>query len=506
MLEVEMNNITKRFPGVLADDDVSFSVEKGEVHALMGENGAGKSVLMSMLAGLYRPDEGEIKIRGQKRDFHSPLDAIKAGVGMVFQEFQLFPQLTIAENVVFNQEPRKGILIDTGEAVRKVEEISNKYGLAVDPSLKACDATVGVLQRTEIIKALYREAKILVLDEPTAVLTPQETDKLFEILKQLNEDGCTIILITHKLREVMELSNRVTVLRDGKVAGKFITDQTSPAELTRAMTGRDVDLSVKKLSEEPGDVVLDLQSITMDGDAGSPALSNVSLKVRAGEIVGIAGVAGNGQAELAKVAAGLAKAQSGRVMINGRDVTTSSVKERRQSGLAYIPEDRLGTGSAPGLGADYNLVMGHHYQEPIRKSRILIDGKAVKAFANRLISKYSVKIANETVKVGTLSGGNLQKILVARELEYDSKVLIAEQPTRGVDVGSIEFIHNKLAEYRDGGAGILLISAELSEIMTRANRILVMYEGAIIAELEAATTDENQIGFFMAGGKVQQDV
>ena len=497
--EVDMKGITKTFPGVIADDNVDFSVTTGEIHALMGENGAGKSILMSILAGLYRPDAGEIRVRGERVDFQSPLDAIDAGIGMVFQEFQLFESLTIAENIIFRREPVRGILIDRDAARARVEEISQRYGLQIDPDLVVRSAPVGVLQRGEIVKALYREARILILDEPTAVLTPQETDQLFEILRTLRDDGRTIIFITHKMREVMEISDRITVLRDGKVAGRLVTSQTNPAEITRFMTGRDVDLTTTPPSREPGDPVLTVEGLTVGERRRKAAVSDSRFQVRAGEIVGIAGVAGNGQVELAEAIAGLRPAAEGSISISGRDVTTATVADRRAAGLTYIPESRQVVGTAPTASATLNLAMGHHRQPPIMQGGLL-DQQAMRTFAGDLIDRFRVRIASPDVAVGTLSGGNLQKIVVARELAHASSLLIAEQPTRGVDIGAIEFIHQQLTDYRDEGGAVLLISAELSEVMSLSSRILVMYEGRIVAELATKDATEEGLGLLMAGG------
>lgn len=504
MYEVDMRGITKTFPGVIADDNVDFSVKSGEIHALMGENGAGKSILMSILAGLYKPDAGEIYIRGEKKEFNSPLDAIAAGVGMVFQEFQLFDSMSIVENIVFREEPvKQGILVDHREARREVMEIAKKYGLAIEPNMKAADAPVGILQRAEIVKALYRKAKILILDEPTAVLTPQETDKLFEILETLRDDGHTIIFITHKLREVMAISDRVTVLRDGKVTARLITAETTPDEISHHMTGRDVDLRMDPPKNPPGKPVLEVSDLCVPSDRELDSVRNVSLQVRAGEIVGVAGVAGNGQAELAEAIAGLHREARGTVIIDGSDVSDDGVRGRRRAGLTYIPEDRQGIGAATQGTATHNLAMGFHRSPPIKRGRFL-NPRAMVDFARDLIKRYSIRIAHENIKVGTLSGGNLQKILVARELEHGSPLLIAEQPTRGVDIGAIEFIHGQLTKFRDDGGGVLLISAELSEIMSLSSRILVMYEGEIVAEVPVEEATETKLGLLMAGGKVAE--
>ena len=501
--EVSMRGITKRFPGVLADDRVDFEVEAGEIHALMGENGAGKSILMSQLAGVYQPDEGEIFIRGERATLASPLDAIDAGIGMVFQSFKLFPSLTIAENVVFRSEPTRRGLIDRRAAERKVAEIAEKYGLALDPAARVDSVPVGVLQRVEIVKALYREARVLILDEPTAVLTPQETERLFDVLRALKADGRTIILITHKLGEVMAISDRVTVLRDGRNVAQLVTAQSSPAEITRHMTGRDVDLTTPPPAHAPGDVVLDVRDLTVPGSGEREAVSEASLFVRANEVVGIAGVAGNGQVELAEAIIGMRAATSGRVSVRDADLSDASIARRRDGGIAYIPEDRHAVGSAGSADAIDNLALGHHRSAPILKRGLLARG-AMLEHAQRLIRRFGVKIASPSTPVGTLSGGNLQKVVVARELDYGSPILIAEQPTRGVDIGAIEAIHRELCEYRDQGGALLLISAELSEILSLSSRIVVMFEGRIVAEVPRAEATEALLGLYMAGHEPEE--
>src|SRR5690625_5080191 len=494
-----MRGITKRFPGVVADDNVDFSVKSGEIHALMGENGAGKSILMSILAGLYQPDAGEIYLRGKKAHIASPLDAIEAGIGMVFQAFKLFPSLTIAENVVFREEPTRGPLIDRAAANKAVAEISERYNLAVNPKARVDSVPVGVLQRVEIIKALYRDARVLILDEPTAVLTPQETDRLFEVLRALRDDGRTVIFITHKMKEVMAVSDRVTVLRDGRVAARLVTGDSSPEEITRHMTGRDVDLTVSPPGRAPGDIRLEVSGLTVAGNGGRHLVDHVDLVVRSGEVLGIAGVAGNGQAELAEAIMGLRDAAAGTLRVDGADVSRRGVRGRREAGLTYIPEDRHTVGTAPHADAVDNMSMGHHRRPPLLR-RGLLDRRAMLAHAERLISRFRVKITNPATAVGTLSGGNLQKVVVAREFDYDAPVLVTEQPTRGVDIGAIESIHREIAEYRDRGGAVLLISAELSEILSLSGRIAVMFEGRIVAEMPASEATEAKLGHLMAGG------
>ena len=495
--EIEMRGITKRFPGVVADDNVDFTVRKGEIHALMGENGAGKSILMSMLAGVYEPDEGTIRINGEEHRFSSPLDAIRAGIGMVFQSFKLFPSLTIAENVVFRSEPTKRGIIDRRSAEQQVADIAQKYGFRIDPAARVDEVPVGVLQRVEIVKALYRDAQVLILDEPTAVLTPQETKSLFEVLRALKEDGRTIILITHKLAEVMAISDRVTVLRDGKNVAELVTRDSSPEEITRHMTGRDVDLTTPPPKNEPGGEVLTVSDLTVQGSGDKNAVDQVSLRVRSGEVLGVAGVAGNGQVELAEAIIGM-RPSTGTVTVNNTDLSKSTIAQRRDGGIAYIPEDRHGVGSAGTADAAENLSLGHHRHAPILQ-RGLLSRKRLIDHAERLIQRFGVKISGASTPVGTLSGGNLQKVVVARELDYASPILIAEQPTRGVDIGAIESIHRELTEYRDNGGALLLISAELSEILSLSTRIIVMFEGKVVAELDKSDATEELLGLYMAG-------
>jgi simple sugar transport system ATP-binding protein len=497
-LELELRGITKRFPGVLANDHIDLDVRKGEIHALMGENGAGKSTLMSILYGLLHPDEGEIWVRGARQHFSSPNDAIAAGLGMVFQSFKLFPSLTVAENVVYGREPTHGRRLARRAAERHVAELSQRYGLAVDPAARVEDLPVGVLQRVEIVKALYREASVLILDEPTAVLTPQESEALFEVLRALARDGRTIIFITHKLKEVMAMSDRVTVLRDGRAVARFVTAETSPAEITRAMTGRDVTLRVTPPTRPPGEPVLRCRGLRIEGEHGRAAVDDATFEVRAGEIVGIAGVAGNGQAELIEAITGLRSAAAGTIQIAGRDVTRHSVADRRAGGLSYIPEDRHAVGTAGAADTATNLALGHHRRPPLLR-RGLLQPQAVKEHARTLIDRFQIKVSGPETLVGTLSGGNLQKVVVAREMSHEAPLLIAEQPTRGVDVGAIEFIHAEVTACRDRGGAVLLVSAELSEILSLSGRILVMFEGRIVAELESGEAEEATLGLLMAG-------
>jgi general nucleoside transport system ATP-binding protein len=497
--ELEAVGIVKRFGANLANDHIDLAVRRCEVHAVMGENGAGKSTLMSILYGMLAPDEGTIRLRGREVTFRSSLDAIRHGLGMVHQAFKLFDSLSVWENVVFGAEPRHHGLIDGSRAAREVSELAERYRLAVDPFALVGDLPVGVRQRVEILKALYRKAEILIFDEPTAVLTPPERDALFDVIRRLTTEQHTVLFVTHKLHEVMTMSDRVTVLRDGRVVARMTTAETSPAEIIRAMTGRSVSLAVDKTKARPGRAALEVEGLTILGPhGGKPLVDRVDITVRSGEIVGVAGVAGNGQSELVEALTGARVIDAGSVRIAGVDVTKASVAKRRKAGLAYIPEDRAATGTALAASATDNLVMGFHRDPPLARGR-LVDRAACAAAARRLIARFGIKIASERMPVGSLSGGNLQKIVVARELAHQAPLLIAEQPTRGVDVGAIEFIHGQLIAERDRGVAILLVSAELTEILNLADRILIMFEGRVLAELGRDGADEHRIGLLMAG-------
>lgn len=502
-VELELRRITKRFPGVVANDAVDLTVRSGEIHAIVGENGAGKTTLMSMLYGLFPPDEGEILVRGESVHFHSARDAIDAGLGMVHQAFKLFPTLTVAENVVFRDEPTRRGMIDREASKAQVAELARKYGLAVDPSAVVESLPVGVLQRVEILKALYRDARILILDEPTAVLTPQERDMLFDVIRRLRDAGRTILFITHKLGEVMAVSDRVTVLRNGRSVAELVTAETSPAEITRHMVGRDVDLDRRARTREASGVVLSVDDLTVLGEHELVVVDGVSFQVRAGEIVGVAGVAGNGQTEMIEAITGLRKVEHGRVSLAGADISDFDVASRRRQGLAYIPEDRHLVGATHHASVWENLVMGHH-REPDLSSRGWFRFDSVRRKAADLVERFSIKAASVSASTATLSGGNLQKLVVARELAHEAPLLIAEQPTRGVDIGAIEFIHRQLLDYRDAGGAVLLVSAELSEILALSTRILVMYEGRVAAELDPALVDEQEIGRFMTGSHLDR--
>jgi ABC-type uncharacterized transport system ATPase subunit len=493
-----MIDIVKRYPGVLANDHVDLALERGEIHAVMGENGAGKSTLMSILYGLQSPDEGYMRFKGSTLLLQSPLDAIAKGIGMVHQAFKLFESLSVWENVVYRREPRRGLFVDGARARAQVEELALRHGLPIDPRARVADLPVGVRQRLEILKVLYRDAQVLILDEPTAVLTPAEVATLFSVMKSLAADGCTILLVTHKLNEVMAVSDRITVLRNGRVSERLVTAETTPDAIVRAMTGQHVTLQIPKQPRESGDVKLEARGLSVE-QRGRRVVDDVSLQVRGGEIVGIAGVAGNGQSELIEALMGLTPVAQGTVLVEGRDVTRASVAAHRGAGLSYIAEDRARTATAATASATDNLAMGFHRAPPLAVKGLL-QPKAMRAWARSLIDRFDIKIASVDTAVGTLSGGNLQKVVTARELAHNAPVLIAEQPTRGVDVGAIVFIHAELLRERERGHGILLVSAELSEILALADRILVMYEGRIVAEFARAQADEATLGLYMAGG------
>src|SRR4051812_4327346 len=496
--ELEAVGIVKRYGVVPANDHVDLAVARGEIHAVMGENGAGKSTLMSILYGLQRPDEGTIRLRGAEVLFRSPFDAIGQGMGMVHQAFKLFNSMSVSENIIYGKEPQRWGFLDDLEARRRVHELAERYRLSVDPDAIVGTLSVGVRQRVEILKTLYRDGRILILDEPTAVLTPQERNGLFDVMRRLAADGRTILFVTHKIHEVKAVSDRVTVLRDGRVVERMATRDTSEAAIIRAMTGRSVDLRIEKPLNKRGEVAFEARELTVLSSGAKPLLDKVSLTVGAGEIVGVAGVAGNGQTELVEALMGARRPDSGVVRLHGVDVTSSGVGAHREMGIAYIPEDRASVGTALPASAADNLAIGFQRFPPLSR-RGLLDRSAITRRARELIKKFGIRIGSERLPVGALSGGNLQKVVVARELSHAAPVLIAEQPTRGIDVGAVEFIHNQLLAERDRGCAILLISAELSEIMTLSDRILVMYEGRIVADVPSAAANEQMLGLLMAG-------
>jgi general nucleoside transport system ATP-binding protein len=499
-LVLEMHGITKRFPGIVANDHVDLDVRKAEVHALLGENGAGKSTLMNILYGLYKPDEGEIRLGGKPVVFGSAKDAIRAGIGMVHQHFMLIPVMTVAENIVLGNEPtREGIILDERGAEERVREISKQYGLAVDPTALVSDITVGQQQRVEILKALYRGAEILILDEPTAVLTPQEAGELFEIVGSLREGGKSIIFISHKLNEVLEIADRITVLRRGKSIETVPREGATEESLARSMVGREVLLRVDKPPAQPGDVMLRVEDLHVLDDRGIAKVNGVSFDVRAGEIVGIAGVDGNGQSELIDAIAGLQKIRSGSVELAGRTYDSASAREMLDAGLGHIPEDRQRRGLVLEFTIAENIALHDYAKSPDAKWGWLFPNRIVQR-ARGLIREFDVRGGGALSRAGTLSGGNQQKVVAAREIARDPKVLIAAQPTRGLDVGAIEFLHRRLIEERGEGRAILLVSLELDEILSLSDRILVLYEGEIVGE-HGADVSEEEIGLEMLGGR-----
>ncbi len=501
---VDMRQITKKFPLVLANDDVDFTVRQGEIHALVGENGAGKSTLVNILYGLLRPDRGTIRINGQTVRLSDPGDAINLGIGMVHQHFMLIPPFTVAENVVLGQEPSSGGVVDIRRANRIVRELSEQYGLKVDPTAKVESLSVGIEQRIEIIKVLYRGAEILILDEPTAVLIPQEVDELFDIMRSLKDQGKTIIFISHKLQEVMAISDAVTVMRRGKVVGTVPIQDTGRQEIATMMVGRQVLFRVQRTPAEPGEIVLTVNDLNALGNKNLPALRGVSFDIHEGEILGIAGVEGNGQSELIEVLTGLRQAQSGQVELNGQVITNFTPRVIREKGICHIPEDRHRRGLVLDFSVAQNMVLGIHYRSPYARNLLLdvINFGPIKEKAQRLMAEFDIRPPDQENPAGNLSGGNQQKVIVAREFDQDPKLLIAAQPTRGVDVGSIEFIHQRLLQARDDGKAVLLISADLEEILSLSDRIAVMYEGQIVGILDPAEADEARLGLMMTGGGV----
>ncbi len=490
--------LTKRFPGVLANDSVDLDLNRGEIVGLLGENGAGKSTLVKMLFGVYEPDEGTMEIGGEPADISGPADAIAKGMGMVHQHFQLVGPLTVADNVVLGAEPRSGLFIDEKAAVESVRELSEKFGLDVDPGAVVEDLPVGVQQRVEILKALYRGADILILDEPSAVLTPQETDELLEVMRGLAATGVGIIFITHKLREILAVTDRVVVMRGGAVVGAADTAGSTQEGLAELMVGRPVIFRVEKDQAVPGPTVLYVQGLVARDDRDQRALDNISLQVRSGEIVGVAGVEGNGQRELVETLTGLRRITSGTITIDGEDVTRASPRDIHRLGVGHVPEDREKDGLVSSYSVADNLVLNRYFKKPFSKSG-LRDFAAIARNAEKLVADYGVATPAITTGVGTLSGGNKQKVIVARELSETTSLVVASQPTRGVDVGSIEFIHEQLVSARDQGAGVLLVSAELDEIFSLADRIVVLYRGRVVGDMPAADATVEQVGLLMAG-------
>jgi general nucleoside transport system ATP-binding protein len=495
---VELQGITRRYPGVVANDHVGLVMHPGEVHALVGENGAGKSTLVKILSGIERPDAGEIRIDGRVRHFRSPQQAIAAGVGTVHQHFMLFPSLSVAENVVFGQEPARRGLIDLEVAAEQVDRLGREHGLVVDPRARVGDLPVGLQQRVEILKALARGAMLLILDEPTAVLTPPEVDELFPQIRKVADGGTSVLIVTHKMREVMEISRRITVLRHGRVTGQLETAQTSPREIVRLMVGREV---LEQLDRHPvaiGDPVLRVEDVTIHRGRGIRAVDGVSLSVRAGEILGVAGVAGNGQSELIEGIAGLRHLAKGHIFLRDRDLERLAPRDRRALGLAYIPEDRNREGVAAEATIEENIAMGAHDRAPLA-SRGLFNYSVLSEQAAKLVERFDVRTTGTKVRIQALSGGNVQKVVVARELAARPGLLIAAEPTRGLDVGAIEFVHQQLLDQREAGVAILLISSELSEIEALADRAVVISGGRIVGEFDPRHVSREEVGAMMAG-------
>ncbi len=495
---LELRRITKRFPGVVANDAVDFDLRRGEVHALLGENGAGKSTLMNILYGLYHPDEGEILLNGEPVRIDSPHAAIDSGIGMVHQHFMLIPVMTVAENIVLASEPTKsGVVLDTAAAERRVRELAEQFSFHIDPHARVEDITVGQQQRVEILKALYRHADILILDEPTAVLTPQEAGELFEILKRLVAEGMSVIFISHKLNEVLEIADRVTVLRRGKKVATIPREGATEASLAQMMVGREVLLRVEKRSSTPGEILLDVEDLRVHDDRDLEVVRGVTFQVHAGEIVAIAGVDGNGQTELIDAITGLRRAESGRIAVGDRDLSRASAHEFLQQGVGHIPEDRQRRGLVLEFSLAENLVLHDFDKKPFSKAGF-INPKRFLEYGKGLLQEFDVRGGNEHTRASALSGGNQQKVVIAREVSRDPRVLIAAQPTRGLDVGAIEFVHRRLVEERNEGRAVLLVSLELEEVVSLADRILVIYEGRIVGEFPPSVSEE-ELGFAMTG-------
>ncbi|HWS53514.1 MAG TPA: ABC transporter ATP-binding protein [Pyrinomonadaceae bacterium] len=500
---LELRDITKRFGDVLANDHINIVVRTGTIHAIVGENGAGKSTAMRIAYGFYAADSGEILVDGEARRVSTPHDAIALGIGMVHQHFMLVDTMTVAENIVLGAEPGSAAAVDTRRAAEEIRRLSDEFRLSVDPHALVETLSVGQQQRVELLKALYRRANILILDEPTAVLTPQEVEEFFGILRRMREQGKTVVIITHKLSEVLAISDEVTVMRDGRVVGRVETAGTSAAELARMMVGRDVLLRVEKPEARPGATVLSVSRLTVTAGGGERGLRDVSFEVRAGEIVGVAGVEGNGQTELIEALAGLVPAPrvSGRVEFDGRDVTRAGARERREVGIAHIPEDRHRRGLILDFDLAENSILGVHYRRPAVSHAPLLDLGGIRARALEVIRDFDVRPANPDLPARALSGGNQQKLIIGREFELRPKLLLVSQPTRGVDIGAIEFIHRKLVALRDEGCAVLLVSAELEEVTSLADRLLVIYHGRIVGEVDPRASTHEEIGMMMTGGK-----
>jgi simple sugar transport system ATP-binding protein len=495
---IELRDIVKRFPGVVANDHVNLTVRAGEVHALLGENGAGKTTLMRILYGLYQPDEGEILLDDRPVRLHSPADSIRQGIGMIHQHFMLVPTLTVAENVALGLPSSRGLLLDTDRVAERVRELASSYGLQVDPTAYVWQLSVGEQQRVEILKALYRGAQVLILDEPTAVLTPQEVQELFVTLRRMAAEGHLLIFISHKLHEVLTISDRVTVLRSGQVVRSLVTAETDRQELARLMVGREVLLRVERPPVEAGQARLRLDDVWAEGDRGLPAVRGISLEVQAGEILGVAGVSGNGQRELAELIAGLRRTTRGRIWLDGADITPWEPDRRLERGLAYIPEERMRDGVIRELSVEENLIIEDHGRPPFARGIFLNFGR-IAQHVDRLVREFEIKTPSRSTPLRNLSGGNIQKLILARELARRPSVLVAAQPTRGVDIGSTEYIHRRLVEQRAAGTATLLISEDLDEVRNLSDRLAVLYEGRLMGILDREEASVERLGLMMAG-------
>ena len=499
---IEMLNITKEFPGIKANDNVTLQLRKGEIHALLGENGAGKSTLMSILFGLYQPTSGLIKKNGKEVRINNPNDANSLNIGMVHQHFKLVECFSVLDNIILGVEPRQGLFLSKKEAREKVMSLSNKYGLKVDPDALISDITVGMQQRTEILKMLYRDNEILIFDEPTAVLTPQEIEELMKIMKNLAKEGKSILFITHKLNEIMEVANRCTILRKGKYIGTVEIQNTTKEELSKMMVGRNVNFKVDKNPAKPGETVLKIEHMTVPSKMHkNNAVKDVSLQVRRGEIVCIAGIDGNGQTEFVHALTGLEKMTAGKILFNGQDISKVSIRERSKGGMSHIPEDRHKHGLVLDYTLEQNMVLQRYWQTEFQQAGFIKKG-VVRTYTQRLIDQYDVRSGQGPVTIArSMSGGNQQKAIIAREIDKNPDLLVAVQPTRGLDVGAIEYIHSQLVAQRDKGKAVLLVSLELDEVMNVSDRILVMYEGEIVGQLNPNTVSVEELGLYMAGAK-----
>lgn len=505
---IEMLHITKRFPGIVANDDITLQLRKGEIHALLGENGAGKSTLMSVLFGLYQPEEGEIRKDGQKVEIKNPNDANELGIGMVHQHFKLVECFSVLDNIILGVETTKGGFLQKAEAREKVQRLSEKYGLQVDTEAMIEDITVGMQQRTEILKMLYRDNDILIFDEPTAVLTPQEIQELMKIMKNLAAEGKSILFISHKLAEIMQVADRCTVLRKGKYVGTVNTAETTVEKLSAMMVGRDVSFAVEKEERQPGEVVLDVKNMCVASrHKKDDAVRHVSFQVRRGEIVCIAGIDGNGQTEMVYGLSGLEPLREGTITLNGQDITSAPIRRRSISGMSHIPEDRHKHGLVLDYSLEDNMVLQRYFEPEFTNKAGFLKRKAIRAYADRLIRQYDVRSGQGAVtKARSMSGGNQQKAIIAREIDKNPELLIAVQPTRGLDVGAIEYIHKQLVAQRDSGKAVLLVSLELDEVMNVSDRILVMYEGEIVGEFDPKKVTVEELGLYMSGARRKEAV